>query len=179
MKKITAETAGGTVAFETDEGRKLVLAIEDNGIDILHRCGGNARCTTCRVEVLGGLERLRRWSEDDKARIVEETLAPGAKVTEVARRSGVAASLVFTWRRQARTAERVVPCFAPVQITAAVETGEENSKPSSEDDRRMRQLPAARNGLIEIDLGNRRRIRVDAPVDPEALARVLDVLERR
>jgi ferredoxin len=54
MRKITAETAGGTVAFETTAGRKLVLAIEDNGIDILHRCGGNARCTTCRVEVLGG-----------------------------------------------------------------------------------------------------------------------------
>jgi transposase len=72
-----------------------------------------------------------------------------------------------------------VPCFAPVQIAAAVETGEENSKPPSEDDRRMRQLPAARNGLIEIDLGNRRRIRVDAHVDSEALARVLDVLERR
>jgi len=43
----------------------------------------------------------------------------------------------------------------------------------------MRQLPAVRNGLIEIDLGNRRRIRVDAHVDREALARVLDVLERR
>ena len=54
MKKITAETAAGTIAFEAEEGRKLVLAIEDNGIDILHRCGGNARCTTCRVEVLGG-----------------------------------------------------------------------------------------------------------------------------
>src|SRR4051794_6555427 len=68
-----------------------------------------------RVEVLGGLER-RRWSQDDKARIVEETLAPGAKVTEVARRNRVAASVVFTWRRQARTVERVGPCFAPVQI---------------------------------------------------------------
>ena len=99
-------------------------------------------------------------------------------MTEVARRNGVAASVVFTWRRQARTAEQVGPCFAPVQIAAA-ETGEENSKLPSEDDRRMRQLPAARNGLIEIDLGNRRRIRVDAQVDPEALARVLDVLERR
>ncbi|WP_456661125.1 transposase [Bradyrhizobium sp. LB13.1] len=41
-----------------------------------------------RVEVLGGLERRRRWSQDDKARIVEETLAPGAKVTAVARRNG-------------------------------------------------------------------------------------------
>jgi ferredoxin len=54
MRKITAETAGGTVAFEANPGRKLVLEIEDNGIDILHRCGGNARCTTCRVEVLSG-----------------------------------------------------------------------------------------------------------------------------
>src|ERR1700692_3363727 len=132
-----------------------------------------------RVEVLGGLERRRTWSAEDKARIVAETLAPGAKVTEVARRNGVAASVVFTWRRQARTAEPVGPCFAPVQIAAAVETAEENSKPPSEDDRRMRQLPAARNGLIEIDLGNRRRIRGDAHVDPEALARGLDVLARR
>jgi transposase len=80
-----------------------------------------------RVEVLGGLERRRRWSQDDKARIVEETLAPGAKVTEVARRNGVAASVVFTWRRQARTVAQVEPRFAPVQIAAA-EATEETSK---------------------------------------------------
>jgi ferredoxin len=54
MPRIEAETAGGTQAFEAAEGRKLVLAIEDAGIDILHRCGGNAKCTTCRVEVLAG-----------------------------------------------------------------------------------------------------------------------------
>lgn len=35
--------------FEVEEGAKLALAIEQNGIDISHRCGGNARCTTCRV----------------------------------------------------------------------------------------------------------------------------------
>jgi ferredoxin len=52
MPQVTAETANGTVTFDAPEGKKLVLAIEDNGIDILHRCGGNARCTTCRVEVL-------------------------------------------------------------------------------------------------------------------------------
>lgn len=51
---IRAETANGTVAFEAEEGTKLVLALEDNGIDILHRCGGNAKCTTCRVEILEG-----------------------------------------------------------------------------------------------------------------------------
>ncbi len=54
MPKITAETAAGLVAFEAETGRKLVLALEDNGVDILHRCGGNAKCTTCRVEILSG-----------------------------------------------------------------------------------------------------------------------------
>lgn len=54
MFKITAETANGQVAFEAEENRKLVLCLEDNGVDILHRCGGNARCTTCRVEILAG-----------------------------------------------------------------------------------------------------------------------------
>lgn len=40
--------------IEASNGRRLVLAIEDSGIDILHRCGGNARCTTCRVEIIDG-----------------------------------------------------------------------------------------------------------------------------
>src|ERR1700712_1961282 len=80
-----------------------------------------------RVEVLGGLERRRRWSQDDKARIVEETLVPGAKVTDVARRNGVAASVVFTWRRQAWAVEKVGPCFAPVQIALAVEPSAEEA----------------------------------------------------
>lgn len=54
MPRIEAETVAGPVAFDGEQGRKLVLAIEDAGIDILHRCGGNAKCTTCRVEVLAG-----------------------------------------------------------------------------------------------------------------------------
>jgi len=54
MPTISAEIANGTQTFEAPAGKKLVLAIEDAGIDILHRCGGNARCTTCRVEVLAG-----------------------------------------------------------------------------------------------------------------------------
>src|ERR1700749_4517275 len=113
-----------------------------------------------RVEVLGGIERRRRWSHDDKARIVEETLVPGAKVTEVARRNGIAASVVFTWRRQARTVETAGPSFAPVQIAAA-EAGEQAVKIVPEDGGRGRSVAVARGGLIEIDLGNRRRIRVD------------------
>lgn len=44
----------GRGSYEVAEGTKLVLALEDNGVDILHRCGGNAKCTTCRVEVVDG-----------------------------------------------------------------------------------------------------------------------------
>ena len=51
MPKITVAGEG---TFECPDGKKLVLCIEDSGIDILHRCGGNALCTTCRVEVLEG-----------------------------------------------------------------------------------------------------------------------------
>jgi len=74
MPKIEAETASGTQTFEAPQGKKLVLAIEDAGIDILHRCGGNARCTTCRVEILAGnpeemhdLERNRLAMEAELA----------------------------------------------------------------------------------------------------------------
>src|SRR6476620_8064571 len=51
MPTVTVE---GEKSFEVEAGKKLVLSIEDAGIDIMHRCGGNARCTTCRVQVLAG-----------------------------------------------------------------------------------------------------------------------------
>ncbi|AIE86949.1 2Fe-2S iron-sulfur cluster-binding protein [Fimbriimonas ginsengisoli] len=42
--------AKGFPPFEVEEGTKLVLALEGNGVDVSHRCGGEARCTTCRVK---------------------------------------------------------------------------------------------------------------------------------
>ncbi len=44
----------GVGTIDADAGRRLVLAIEEGGVDILHRCGGNARCATCRVEIIAG-----------------------------------------------------------------------------------------------------------------------------
>jgi transposase len=55
-----------------------------------------------RIEVLTGPGRRRKWSDDDKARVVAETLEPGAVVTEVARRWQISPQQVFDWRRQAR-----------------------------------------------------------------------------
>lgn len=52
MPKLTVEGVG---EFEVPQGKRLVLALEDEaGIDQLHACGGNARCTTCRVQFLTG-----------------------------------------------------------------------------------------------------------------------------
>lgn len=56
----------------TPEGRRLVLAIEDAGVDILHRCGGNARCTTCRVEILAGDAGPMTEAETERLAKVED-----------------------------------------------------------------------------------------------------------
>ena len=131
-----------------------------------------------RVEVLEGAERRRRWSSDEKARIVAETLQPGVKVTTVARRNKVASSLVFTWRRMARTGQLGAapePAFVPVQIASP--TAPEPSVPAAR--ARSTPSPGRRGGLIEIDLPGGRRVRVDAQFDAAALSRVLDLLEQR
>ena len=52
MPKLTVE---GFPTVDVEEGKRLVRAIEqDAGVDVLHACGGNARCTTCRVEFIEG-----------------------------------------------------------------------------------------------------------------------------
>ena len=71
MPKVTAETAEGTRESEAAAGRKLVLVLEDGGVDILHRCGGKAKCTTCRVEVLEG--DAGEMGEAERNRLAAET----------------------------------------------------------------------------------------------------------
>ena len=63
MPKITAEGSG---TFDVPEGTRLVRALEDNGVDILHRCGGFARCTTCRVEFIEGEPQIGTVAEYKK-----------------------------------------------------------------------------------------------------------------
>ena len=55
-----------------------------------------------RFEVINGAMGRRRWSADDRARILEETLVPGAVVSAVARRHDLTPQQLFTWRREAR-----------------------------------------------------------------------------
>ena len=61
MPKLTVEGVG---SFEVPAGKKLVLALTDEaGVDQLHACGGNARCTTCRVEFVEGEPATKNAAE--------------------------------------------------------------------------------------------------------------------
>jgi ferredoxin len=71
MPKLTVE---GFDTTEVPEGKRLVLAIEqDVGVDILHACGGNARCTTCRLEFISG--EPERMTQAEKTRLEEKGLS--------------------------------------------------------------------------------------------------------
>lgn len=73
-----------------------------------------------RLEVLTGVGGRQRWSADDKARIVEETLAPGATVSEVARRHDIRPQQLFGWRREMRIIElEPQVSFVPAVVEAA------------------------------------------------------------
>ena len=129
------------------------------------------------VEILGGSERRRRWSQSEKRRIVEESFESGSRVVDVSRRNKVAASLVFAWRRQAREA---LPAMPPLFVPVAIAGPAPSPAPevSAGEPERARRAGAGR-GLIEIELRDGHRIRVDARVDGDALGRVLDALARR
>ena len=127
------------------------------------------------VEIITGRERRRRWSLQDKVRIVAETNEPGSMIRAVAARHGVCESLLFTWRRQARegllgrAAES--PVFVPVQALAPASTA------VAPLDKRPRPASASQStgapGLVEIEFGDGRQIRVGSDVILPALRRVL------
>ena len=66
-------TVEGFTPVDVESGKRLVLAIEqDAGVDILHACGGNARCTTCRVEFISG--EPQTMTKAEKTRLAERGL---------------------------------------------------------------------------------------------------------
>jgi transposase len=111
-----------------------------------------------RIEVITGVGRRRRWSDEEKARIVAESLDPATTSSAVARRYGLHASQLFVWRQQfAAPAAREALGFVPVVVAEGTAT------------------PAERAGRMEIALGPA-VIRVGADVDAAALRRVLEVV---
>ena len=76
-----------------------------------------------RVEIRSGVGRRRRWNNADKGRIVAESFAPGAVVSEVARRHDISPQHLFAWRKAARRGQLALPAddaavFVPVMMAA-------------------------------------------------------------
>ena len=69
MPTLTIESFG---TFDVPADKRLVLAIEEAGVDILHACGGNARCTTCRVEFIAG--EPARMTQAEKEKLAQREL---------------------------------------------------------------------------------------------------------
>jgi transposase len=118
-----------------------------------------------RVEIRSGVGRRRRWSAEQKGRIVAESFAAGAVVSEVARRHDIVPQHLFAWRKAARSGrlaqpEDALPAFVPVVMTgpAPVERG-----------------PKASAGIV-IEIGGA-VVRVEAGADLALLAGVLRALK--
>ena len=139
------------------------------------------------AELLGRVERRRRFSVEQKLAVVSEAMAPGANISAVARRHGLLPAQVYKWRRLAELGvigvpgASELPSFVAVEITKDVRSLPAlvlEDKPATADDTPRRRW-RKKAGLIEIELESGRRVRVDRDVDAAALERVLDVLARR
>jgi len=119
-----------------------------------------------RLEVLTGVGGRRRWSSDDKARIVEETLAPGARVSDVARRHDIRPQQLFGWRREMRIPESEPRMtFVPALIEAP------------EKAERARPRPArAGRGDIELEIDGV-AVRVRRGAEAKTVAAVIKALK--
>jgi transposase len=119
-----------------------------------------------RLEVLTGVGGRRRWSADAKARIVEETLAPGATVSEVARRHDIRPQQLFGWRREMRiTDPEPQTSFVP----ALVEEPERVERARPRPDR-------AGRGDIELEIDGV-AVRVRRGAEPKTVAAVIKALK--
>jgi transposase len=160
--------------------------------------------TAARVEIVG--ERRRVHDAAFRARVVAEALAPGARMRDLARRHGLCTSLIYRWRRGAmpregaavrfETAGPALPGvpraatsaleFVPIGVVGQAEDGGPTlvarSSPAVEPRPSLSSAPLPRPamderpGVIEIDLADGTRLRVDAFVNERALRRVLTVL---
>ena len=128
-----------------------------------------------RIEVITGRRRRRRWSAEEKGRIVAESFEAGVNISEVARRHGVARGLLTVWRHQvAARARGRAPRFVPIE--AAPEGGGAGAAPEAAGMPPLqRRLSGPLGGVIEIEVGGA-RVRVGTGVELATLSTVLSAL---
>ena len=135
-----------------------------------------------RVEIITGHERRRRWSEEEKLRLVAEACRPGSSVSQVARDCGVSASQLFGWRRQALAkgliADRRVEGSAAPRLTFAPVAVAEEPSPLDGGDPARGQRATPNSGVIAIELKGGDRVRVEGCTDPGLVVRIVSALRR-
>jgi transposase len=107
-----------------------------------------------RIEVINGVCGRRRWSVDEKARILEQTLVPGAVVSEVARRHGLSPQQLFGWRREARRMNEAFAAptaFVPAVLEGSASAAVVEPRPGRRRRRRGSSRTSA-SGAIEIEI---------------------------
>ena len=130
-----------------------------------------------RLEVITGTGRRRRFSEDDKARIIEETLVPGAVVSDVARRHGLSPQQLFTWRREARRRHVVpVPDAAPAFVPAVISESSRKDRGNGGRQVVRRRRGSQVSGIIEVEIDGV-TVRVGRGADAKTVAAVIRALK--
>ncbi|NTF32288.1 IS66-like element accessory protein TnpA [Rhizobium skierniewicense] len=131
------------------------------------------------IEVITSVERRRRWSREDKERLVAACLEPDAVLSEIARSASIHVSQLFRWRKELcrieEPSKQVSSTLVPVIVSEAAPAAQPAAleAPAPSQSRRKRSD-------VMIELGRGRRVRVDSDIDTEALGRILDcVLGRR
>jgi transposase len=130
--------------------------------------------TKHQIEVITSVERRRRWSGEEKERLVAATLEPGASVSEIAHLAGIHVSQLFRWRKElCQISAPSVPQLVPVEVVEALPAPATPAEPPPV------SRPRKKVSMVMIELGGGRRLRIESDIDTEALGRILDVLERR
>ncbi len=124
------------------------------------------------------VERRRQWTPEEKAALMAEVEAEGGRVSVVARRRGISKSLLYNWRsvwKAAALVARTAPAAGFLELGVIADaSGQSPAMATGRVCSRVTGLALAeRAGVIEIDLPDGARVRVDGSVNEKALRRVL------
>jgi transposase len=112
------------------------------------------------IEVITSVQRRRRWSAEEKERLVAASLEPGIGVSAVAREVGIHPSQLYGWRRQLCARPQPATDFAAVQIAGPAVSG------------------MAAPGTIEVEFATGSRVRITGPADPSLVRETIMTLAK-
>jgi transposase len=113
------------------------------------------------IEVITSVQRRRRWTAEEKERLVAASLEPGSGVSAVARQAGIHPSQLYGWRRQLCARAQPAANFAAVRIAAAL-------APNG----------IAASGTIEVEFANGSRVRITGSTDRPLVRAMITILAK-